>query len=457
MTAVVDLKERLDNLHRFRDDVSIVEREPELIPAPAKAELMPLMAGAAYHGLAGELVRAVAPTTEADPVAVLITFLTCFGNACGRGPHLRVGDSRHGANLFNVLVGETSRSRKGTSQDGPLRLMRRADEGWATERVTGGLSSGEGLIWAVHDEVQRFNPKSGAWEVSEPGVSDKRLLCVEEELSQVLKTGQRQGATVSEIIRRAWDSRTTLQTMTKTSPAKATDPHISILGHITKAELEREITDTDIANGLANRFGWFRVRRAHLLPNPVSMNDGTVDHLGKRIGDALAFAHDVGVVTRDADAAELWNVAYPLLERDRPGLAGAITARSSPITLRFALIYALLDCSRLIRPAHLEAALAIWDYADTSVTSIFGNLTGDAIADRILSMLQTEGQMTRNDLYNAFGRNVPSARIGHALDLLHWSGRIRVWKIPPDGGKGRPRTVYEAAHAGTESDLTSTR
>lgn len=444
MTTSEELGRRLEQLNDFADQQDDVDPEPELMPPPVQMDAMPVMHGGAYHGLAGDIVQAIAPTTEADPVAILVTFLTMFGNACGRGPYVPVGDTRHGSNLFTVLVGETSRSRKGSAQDGPKRLMMRADAQWATERVQGGLSSGEGLIWAVHDDIKKINPKTGEWEIGDPGVEDKRLLAIEEELSQVLKTGQRQGSTISEIIRRAWDSRTVLQTLTKTSPAKATDAHISILGHITKAELTREITETDLANGLANRFAWFRVCRSQLLPNPIGMSAATVNDLGSRVAHALMFAKDVGPVTRDAEADELWNVAYAHLERDRPGLAGAITARAAPITLRLALIYALLDCSRVIRPEHLEAALAVSDYAEASVKSIFGELTGDMVADRILSLLRTEGRMTRNELHDAFGRNIPSARVGQAIELLHQGNRIRAWKVSPAGGKGRPRTVYEA-------------
>jgi hypothetical protein len=443
VTTAETFRERVDRLNGFVDD-DVNAPEPELVPPPSPdSDAMPELHPAALYGLAGNVVHAIDRTTEADRVAVHVTFLTYFGIACGRSPHLMVGDSRHGTNTNNVLVGQTSRSRKGTSKDGPHRLITIADPDFVG-RIQGGLSSGEGLIWAVRDEIQRFNSKSGEYEIAEPGVTDKRLLCIEEEMSQVLKTGQRQGATITEIIRRAWDAPTVLQTMTKTSPAKATDAHIGILGHITKAELAREITETDLANGLANRFTWFRVRRSKLLPNPVRMPDDVAYELGERIRLALTFARETGLVTRDVDATEMWNVAYPELERDRPGLAGAITARASPITLRFALIYALLDRSRVIRPEHLEAALAVWDYAEASVLSIFGDLTGDAVADRIVSMLTTEGQMTRNDLTDAFGRNVSSARIGHALDLLHRSDRIHVWKIPPSGGKGRPRTIYEA-------------
>src|SRR5215472_2848619 len=69
----------------------------------------------AFHGLAGEFVRLVEPHSEADPVSLLVQFLVVFGNLAG--PNLyRVADgSHHGLNLFAVLVGKSSKSRKGTS------------------------------------------------------------------------------------------------------------------------------------------------------------------------------------------------------------------------------------------------------------------------------------------------------------------------------------------------------
>ena len=88
---------------------------------------------------------------------------------------------------------------------------------------------------------------------------------------------------------------------------------------------------------------------------------------------------------------------------------------------------------------------------------IFGELTGDANADRILSLLRSEGQMTRNDLFDALGCNVSSARIEHALDLLHRSNRIKTWKVAPESGKGRLRTVHEAVNASANWEQNSTR
>src|SRR5258705_13497884 len=70
---------------------------------------------AAFHGLAGRIVDTIAPYTEADRAALLIQFLVAFGNSIGPGPHFTVESTRHGLNLFAVLVGETAAGRKGTA------------------------------------------------------------------------------------------------------------------------------------------------------------------------------------------------------------------------------------------------------------------------------------------------------------------------------------------------------
>ena len=75
----------------------------------------PTMGDDAYHGLAGKVVSAIEPHTESDPVAILIQFLTSVGNIVGNCPYYQVEGSRHRANLFNVLVGQSSKARKGTS------------------------------------------------------------------------------------------------------------------------------------------------------------------------------------------------------------------------------------------------------------------------------------------------------------------------------------------------------
>jgi hypothetical protein len=72
---------------------------------------------AALHGPAGEFVVLTEPHTESDPMALLAQFLVWFGTAIGRTAHYAVEASRHFGNEFVVLVGPSSKGRKGSSWD----------------------------------------------------------------------------------------------------------------------------------------------------------------------------------------------------------------------------------------------------------------------------------------------------------------------------------------------------
>lgn len=110
------------------------------------------LAPEAFHGLAGEIVRTIEPHSEADPAAILIQLLVAFGNAVDRGPHFKAEADRHNTNMFTILVGNTSKGRKGTAWGHVRSLFEQLDSEWAGRRIHGGLTSGEGLIWSVRDE-----------------------------------------------------------------------------------------------------------------------------------------------------------------------------------------------------------------------------------------------------------------------------------------------------------------
>ena len=214
--------------------------EVNKMPSPRVAP-WPTLDDAALYGPAGEIVRGIDPYTEADPVAVLVNLLGAVGNVIGRGAHLKLGPDTHYLNLFVALVGETSKARKGTSWSPIKWLLHASEPVWADEHVANGLSTGEGLIYAVRDRVESENA-DGNTIVSDAGVADKRLLVLEAELANVLKVMRRGGNTLSPIIRQAYNGGC-LRTMTRNNPMKATGAHISIIGHITAAELARYLTD----------------------------------------------------------------------------------------------------------------------------------------------------------------------------------------------------------------------
>ncbi len=143
-------------------------------------------------------------------MAILIQTLVAFGSVLGRTAFFQVEATRHYLNMFTVLVGTTSKGRKGTSWGRVQQLFSTVEADWANNCVMNGLSSGEGLIWQVRDAiVKRESIKNkghvtGNQEVEvDPGVTDKRLLVQEAEYCSVLKQIERQGNTLSAIIRQA--------------------------------------------------------------------------------------------------------------------------------------------------------------------------------------------------------------------------------------------------------------
>ena len=397
---------------------------------------------AAYHGFAGEVVETIGPHSEADPVAILIQFLTCVGNVIGRAAYYQVESDRHHANLFTVLVGASSKARKGTSMGRVSAIVKVADERWLNERMKGGLSSGEGLINEVRDEVKHWDAKEQVWQTVDPGVTDKRLMVTEAEFASALSVADRHGNTLSPLIRKAWDGGK-LATITKNSPLSATDSHISIVGHITEDELRSRITRTEMANGFANRFLFALIRRSKELPFGGELTDSQILHLGEQLKEIVGAAQGVGRMNLADGARAEWARVYSALSAGQPGLLGAITARAEAQAIRLAMVYALLDNSTHIDVDHLKAGLAVWEYCEASAVHIFGNALGDQLADQILRALQQAGPagMTRTAIRDLFGRNRSVDRIGAALALLQQKGRAKA-EMKETGG--RPLEIWFA-------------
>ena len=390
----------------------------------------------AFHGLAGQFVRIVSPHTEADPVALLVQFLVFFGNAAGHSSFFRVEADAHTTNINAILVGDTSSGRKGTSLSQTRRPFETADQGWVDSCIQTGLSSGEGLIWAVRDPIERKDPRREHGYVvdyetviADHGVPDKRLLVVEPEFSSTLTVAARDGNTLTGVVRQAWDTGS-LRLITKTNPAKSTGAHISIIGHITQNELLRRLNSTDMGNGFANRFLWLCVKRSKLLPDGGHVPAEEIASIAAQLQDALDFARRGQELVRDADAHKVWWSVYEPLSSPKPGLLGAIMGRAVAQVTRLSVIYALLDKSSTIKKEHLNAALGLWEYCEASVRYIFGDAVGDPVADTILTALRTSTEgLTRTDISGLFNRHQDRQRIDLALTSLAKQGLAHpVWQ-----------------------------
>jgi hypothetical protein len=400
-----------------------------LLPAPAGWPAPP--APAVYHELLGEIVGRIAPHTEADPVAILTQLLVSFGAAVGRGAWFTVEATRHHANEYMCLVGDSARGRKGSSWDHVRRLILTADPS-LEPRVLTGLSSGEGVIHSVRDPTGQ-----------DPGISDQRLLVIEPEFASVLKASSREISTLSPTLRSGWDGRP-LAILTRTTPARASSPHISIIGHITQHELRRHTTSLELANGYINRVLLIACRRQRLLPDGGDPDPLAATGLTRLLTAALKQARRTGQVRLDPDARELWHHAYrQLAAQPSDGIVAQITARAEAHIIRLALLYTLTDGQRQIATTHLTAALALHDYAARSAAWALTGATGHPLAEQIHMILEARpGGLTRSQISQALNHNQPAGQIDHALHALHATGRVTATQIPTGG---RPAQLWTAA------------
>jgi len=191
-----------------------------------------------------------------------------------------------------------------------------------------------------------------------------------------------------------------------------------------------------------NRFVLASVRRVRLLPEggyPDPLQD---TGLGRYLAGILKHAQAAEHVKLDDAARELWWHTYPQLTQPGDGLVGNLTARAEAHTIRLALIYTLLDGERCIQPQHLNAALALWDYAARSATWALGQATGDPLAERIhAALVRSPDGLTRTQLSDLLDRHQPASRIEQALEALLAQGRAHRTKILT---AGRPAELWTA-------------
>jgi hypothetical protein len=381
----------------------------------------------ALYGLAGEVVRTLAPHTEAHPAAILLQFLVAFGNAAGPGLHCLVGPARHRLNLFVVLVGESSKARKGTSWNQIERLFAEVDRPWIETRITTARLGAAGLLHALRDQQPP---------------TDRRLLAVAEEFASILHTIKRAKGHLSSLLRSAWDNGD-LRMLDASGPLRATNTHISLIAHITERELAQNLDPTDAHNGFANRCLWTSVHRSQCLPSGGALAAHELIPITRQLRQALDWAATTDTVLhRDQAAEALWGECYPDLSQARPGLFGAATSRAEAQVLRLSAVYAALDRSSLITVPHLEAALAVWDYCSASASELFGTSTGDLTADRIkVAIEESKDGLSRDQIRGLFHGHVRRDRIEAALEQLMSLGVLAQHLQP---GKGRPASVWSA-------------
>jgi hypothetical protein len=376
-----------------------------------------------FYGVAGDVVRLIEPHTESDPAALLVQFLIGWGNLAGRGPYYQTENDRHHTNEYAVICGTTSKGRKGTSWGRIRGLLETVDEHWNANCMLYGLGSGEALIESL-------------------GKEDKRRLVMESEFARLLAIIERDGMTISSTFRQCWDSGEAHITTRSAKEVHITGGHLSMIGHVTREEVLKRMSSTEIANGFGNRIVWVCARRSKSLP----MGGGNINFgdIPERLKAATDHARRAGntLIRFDSEAEELWKSVYDALSAGKPGLFGSLVSRAEPHCLRLALTEALLNCTTTIKVEHLKAALAIWRFSEASTRFIWGEgALGDENADQILKALRDAGAagLTRTGIRDLFSRNQSAEEIDRALRVLAEKGLAR---SATETTGGRPTTRW---------------
>jgi len=399
-----------------------------------------------YHGLFGEMLKAVEGETEAHPAGILLSWLTLFGNSIGNNAWVKVGARRHYGNLYTAIVGRTSDA-KGDGYSVSLYPFRQADPIYSCTAIANGVGSGEGLVERVRDEFQGSNNKGEPLII--PAANDKRCLLRLSELSRAFKSGRRESSTLSEMMREAWDGEPIHVPNRGSNQLTASGYTVSVIGDITPEVLGKLLSQgTEAVDGYANRFLWCLVRSPRSLPSGGDV--GVLDPFTQRLQSIILKAKGVGELKRDADAEHLWHEVYQSLKVS--GDSVPHTDRARPYTLRLSMLYALADGEKVIREPHLRAALAVWEYCRQSAKTLFQTrLVCEAEPDplwlRLLNAITLSPGVLRSELTQRHQRFGDAEAIGLALDglkakglaypvMVKGGGRTGEWWYPGEGDGG---------------------
>lgn len=420
-------------------DVAASPTPPAPLRAPrvADADGWPTPDPAVFQGPLGAYVLAAAVHTEADPMAILANLLAGVGCLANSGPHIVVGNDRHPAALFVLVVGATGDGAKGTAYSQARIVLDEIDSDFTSDRILGGFGSGEVLVETLgarpDDDDEGLHRER-----------DSRLIIREGEFASILKVSKRESSTLGQTIRNGWDG-SSLAARTRgrsTVSVRRGDYHLAVTADITPEELRNLLTESDAYGGTLNRFLLVAARRARRLPEGGNVPHHVAVRTATEVAANLAKARRHGRYERTSAAVKRWAEIYDELADDQPpGLLGAAISRARPQCLRLALAYAVADGADRIDVTHLEAARAFWRYSRATAEWVFPRST--QLENTLLNGIVAAGDrgLDRTALHALLGRNSTAHQIDDAVSLLVEAGQAEEVRVPPASGRGRPSRV----------------
>jgi hypothetical protein len=415
----------------------------------------PVLSDKANHGIAGEILDLVGPYTEADPAGVLATTIATFSCMIGTGRKV-TGPIVQPINCWFILMGETGIGRKGTADNVVASFMHNVDDYFWENCRTPSLSTGEGLTYSVRDVKLSDNMGVGEnFEMEEglPNVdSIKQMLVTSTEFAGVMSKSQ--GGTLGPVLRDAWDGKN-LAIHTKDA-YHSTQPHITVLGHVTPTEFGAKLKSHDMAGGTYNRFLPMFVEMPHELPWPERPKtyDSLMATFTEELREAVEFGREEGTVEFGPEAKDFYiSQVYPEYNdtRNDSETMKQFTTRRLPYVMRIAATYALMNKRDVISREDLEAAKAVVDYSIQSARFIEENINpvSEINVDPRYIQLSEDAELLKDALTQAGEAGLSKTQISQqvfkfrrkALEIkaIITAVGAEVKKTNPD--MGRPREI----------------
>lgn len=396
----------------------------------------------AYFGPLGEISKQHCDQIPLNLLPFHAMLLTVYGSLVGRRAMMRFCCDKHFGILFTAIVGDTGCG-KGTCWNIVRDLAEQIDPSVGS-RIATDVASAPGLMGLVRDASSRIEGKRV---IKDPGVEDKRMLVVFEEMEILIEGITRKGSTLDKVMNAAWDGKS-LENNARLRE-KATDPHLSFICQIT-GDAFRSVVGTmrrgqGCTNGFFNRFITVAATKERSLPRGGIMPDVTdlTDKLRKSLESlGPAIGRSPTLLTWHESTYEAWDRICEALDREQ----GALRARQKPNIMRVAMLNALSVGARSVMLPHLAAAKAFVLQCSDSAASVYpqGRSTATASLKNRVKAVATMTPKKKEDFHAGLHRKGYTASELHAaLGELVAEGQLAETTVLSK--KGDPLTAWSLA------------
>lgn len=213
----------------------------------------------------------------------------------------------------------------------------------------------------------------------------------------------------------------------------------TFLGTSRREEI-RDLLTKQQASDLASRTLLLRIRGG--TPRPLGERFPLLDNAVNGLRKSIVFAKGLRKLDLTPEAEKLWEAMYSVLRepRDAGTMIDIMTELAERHVLRLAGLYAVVDQSPEIKPEHLLAALAVWDYSEGTLYELFAHQAGDKKQGAVLRNLRDRhpAGMTTFEVNRTVLQGNLSGGAGPLLRQLEGEGLIYSREEPASGHGRRP-------------------